>query len=97
MKPRLTSSPSEGSQYLPDATLDGFESGIEHRIENLVQGPIVIGGDDQMPARLQDTEDFSQRLPERHEPLRHANHHDELERRIRKWHMADVAQLREHV
>src|SRR5262245_5908242 len=61
-KPRATSSPSGGSQQSADATLEGFQSGIEDRIDDLMEGPVVVGRDDEMPARLQDTEDLSQRL-----------------------------------
>src|SRR5262245_33707582 len=55
VKPRLTCSEPDRSQYLPDAPLEGFQSGIENWIENLMQGPVVIRRDDQMPARFQDT------------------------------------------
>jgi hypothetical protein len=94
MKPGSTGSPSDGSQYSPDAALEGLQGGIEYGIEDLMQRPVVVGGDDQMPARLQDTEDFSQRLRQRDEPLGHANHHNELKRGIREWHIVDVAHLR---
>ena len=59
MKPRPTSSPSGGSQESPDPTLERLQSRIEYGIENLMERPVVVGRDDQMPARLQDTEDLS--------------------------------------
>jgi hypothetical protein len=59
MKSSPTRPPSGGLQYSSDSTLEGFQGGIENRIENLMQGPVVVGRDDEMPARLQDTEDLS--------------------------------------
>src|SRR5262245_39211733 len=96
VKPRATSSPSGGSQQSPDATLEGFQSGIEDRIDDLMEGPVVVGRDDEMPARLQDTEDLSQRLRQRDQPLGYPYENDELKRRIRKWHIGDVGQPRKH-
>src|SRR5215475_5044180 len=96
MKARLRSAEAEESQHSADAPLERLQRGVEHRIENLVQRPVVVRRDDQMPARLQDTEDLSQRLRQRYEPLGYANQHDEVEPRIRKWHIVDVAHLREH-
>jgi hypothetical protein len=49
-----------------------------------------------MPARLQDTEDLSQGLRQRNQPLGHANQHHEIKRRIGKWHIVDVGHLRKH-
>ena len=70
MKPSPTRSPSGGSQYSSDTTLEGFQGGIEYRIEDLDAGPVVVGRDDQMPARLQDTEDLSQGLRQRYRATR---------------------------
>jgi hypothetical protein len=36
LKPSPTRSPSGGSQYSSDTTLEGFQGGIEYRIEDLM-------------------------------------------------------------
>jgi len=56
--------------------------------------PVVIGGDDQVPARPQDTEDFAQRPRQRNQPLGHANQHDKVKRGIGKRHIVDVTHSR---
>src|SRR5262249_43612919 len=96
MKPRLTRAQSGGSQNSPDPTLERFQSGIEDRIENLMKGPVVISRDDQVPARLQDAEDLTQRQRQRHKPLGHANQHDEIKRGISKRHIVDLTYSRGH-
>src|SRR5215475_15073984 len=61
-KPGPPCSQSGGAQHSTDPTLEGFQRGIEEGIKDLMERPVVIGRDDQMPARLQDTEDLAQRL-----------------------------------
>src|SRR5262245_58107455 len=96
MKPRLKTSPADGSQYSPDAALEWFEGRIEHGIEDLMKRPIVVGRDDQTPFRLQDTGYLSQRLRQTHEPLGHTYQHHEIEGRIRKRQMVDLSYPRKN-
>src|SRR5262245_7220194 len=96
MKPRLTSSASDRSQYSPNTALEGFQRGIEYGIEDLVEGPVVVGRDDQMAARFQNTEDLQQESRQRLEPLEHTDQNDQVKRGVREWRRVDVTQLREY-
>src|SRR5262249_16680277 len=94
VKARLKTSPADGSQHSPDATLDWFQDRIEYGIEDLMKRPIVVGRDDETTFRLQDPGDLLQRLRQTREPLRHTNHDDEIECRIWKRQMVDTSDPR---
>src|SRR5215813_1494383 len=96
MKARQKGTHSRETQYFADATLNGFQSGINHGIEDVMQRPIVISGDDQMSAGSEDAENLCQRRRQRNQPLGYANHQNQFKSSSRKRQTFDVAHLRKN-